>query len=184
MQSKTALRKTILTGTWKTFVLILSLLIPTQLFAADFTATSLADYGNVSVMEVSGSYDSKNPDGTVNSVPRKAIATEFFRTHKDEYDFLVVFSNFDFPMPDDGHAKAFYMGVKNDTQNIGITEFNFSQAFGSTNEKLQGMVDMGNLRSLATDPMDPKFNETLYILSHEMMHRWSSCQVQEYRRKR
>jgi hypothetical protein len=161
-------------GTWITFVLIMCLFIPTRIFAADFTATSLADYGNVSIMEVAGGYDAKNPDGTVNSGPRKAIATEFFRTHKDEYDFLVVFSNFDFPMPDDGHAKAFYLGVKNDTRNIGITEFNYAQAFGSTNEKLQGMIDMGNLGGLATDPMDPKFNETLYILSHELMHRWGA----------
>jgi hypothetical protein len=157
-----------------TLMTMLWLVIPTQTNAQVFTATSLADYGNVSVMEVSGGYDAKNPDGTVNSGPRKAIATEFFRTHKDEYDFLVVFSNFDFPMPDDGHAKAFYLGVKNDTHNIGITEFNYAQAFGSTNEKLQGMVDMGNLRSLATDPMDPKFNETLYLLSHELMHRWGA----------
>jgi Tol biopolymer transport system component/flagellar hook assembly protein FlgD/subtilase family serine protease len=155
-------------------VVILSLFPSVPASAQVFTATSLADYGNVSVMVVTGSYDAKNPDGTVNSAPRKAIATEFFRTHKDEYDFLVVFSNFDFPMPDDGHAKAFYMGVKNDTRNIGITPFNYAQEFGSTNDRLQGMVDMGNLRSLASDPMDPKFNETLYVLSHEMMHRWGA----------
>jgi hypothetical protein len=150
------------------------LFISADASAQEFTAASLADYGNVTVMEVSGGYDAKNPDGSVNSGPRQAIASEFFRTHKDEYDFLVVFSNFDFPMPDDGHAKAFYMGVKNDTRNIGIDAFNFTQAFGSTNDRLQGMIDMGNLRSLATDPMDPKFNETLYLLSHELMHRWGA----------
>jgi hypothetical protein len=155
-------------------VMILSFLLSVPAAAQEFNATSLADYGNVTVMEVSGGYDAKNPDGSVNSGPRKAIAGEFFRTHKDEYDFLVVFSNFDFPMPDDGHAKAFYLGVKNDTRNIGINAFNFAQDFGSTNDRLQGMIDMGNLSGLVTDPMDPKFNETLYLLSHEMLHRWAS----------
>jgi subtilase family serine protease len=155
-------------------VIILSFLLSVPAAAQEFSAASLADYGNVTVMEVSGGYDAKNPDGSVNSGPRKAIASEFFRTHKDEYDFIVVFSNFYFPMPDDGHAKAFYLGVKNDTLNIGINAFNYAQEFGSTNDRLQGMVDMGNLGGLVTDPMDPKFNETLYILSHEMMHRWGA----------
>jgi hypothetical protein len=100
-----------LAGTWVTIVLTIFLLIPTRVFAEDFSATSLADYGNVAVMEVTGGYYSKNPDGSVNSGPRKAIAGEFFRTHKDEYDFLVVFSNFDFPMPDDNYARAFYLSV-------------------------------------------------------------------------
>ncbi len=174
MQRKITLRRAILAETWIAFMLIMFFLLPTRIFAADFTAVSLGDYGNATVMEVSGSYDAKNPDGSVNGAPRKAIANEFFRTHKDEYDFLVVFSNFDFLMPADGHAKAFYLGVKNDTQNIGIPAFNYAQGFGSTNDRLQGMVDMGNLGGLATDPMDPKFNESLYFLSHELMHRWGA----------
>ena len=173
MQSKTAHGKSVQAGTWIAFLLIMCFLIPTRLFAAEFTATSLADYGNVSVMEVSGVYDAKNPDGTVNSAPRQAIATEFFRTHKDEYDFLVVFTNFDFAMPDDGKARGFFEGVKNDTQGIGSNLFDNTSFYGSSG-RLQGTIDMGNLAKLVSDPMDPKFNETLYILSHEMMHRWGS----------
>jgi len=35
-------------------------------------------------------------------------------------------------------------------------------------------IDMGNLSNLVTDPLDTKFEETLYILSHEIMHRWGA----------
>ncbi|MEW6110166.1 MAG: hypothetical protein AB1632_13530 [Nitrospirota bacterium] len=73
-------------------VLVLSLLIPALASAADFIVRNIGDYGNVSVMEVNGNYDAKNPDGTINSVPRQAIANEFFKTHKDGYDFLIIFS--------------------------------------------------------------------------------------------
>ena len=57
-------------------------------FSADFSATTLGDHGNVTVMEVTGNYDANNPDGSFNADPRKAIAKEFYRLHKDEYDFL------------------------------------------------------------------------------------------------
>ncbi|HEY6011349.1 MAG TPA: hypothetical protein VIX18_07770, partial [Nitrospirota bacterium] len=141
-------------------------------FAQEFTATSLGDYGNVTVVEVTGDYRAKNADGSVNSAPREVIAREFFKTHKDEYDFVVIFTNFNFPMPDDGQAKAFYLGVMNDTLGLGKEPFNNSFAFGSA--RLQGVIDMGNLTTIASDPLDPRFNETLYILSHELMHRWGA----------
>lgn len=111
--------------------------------AQEFTATTIGDYGNATVMEVTGNYDAKNPDGTLNSEPRQAITKEFLRTHKDEYDFLVIFSNFDFQMPET-EVKAFYLHVKNDTQGIGKQPFDYSTFFGS-NGKLQGIIDMGNI---------------------------------------
>jgi hypothetical protein len=162
-----------LAGTWTAFTAIVCLCIPAGIFAADFTAKSLGDYGNVTVMETTGNYDSKNPDGSVNSVPRETLSKEFFKTHKDEYDFLVIFSNFSFAMPEDGKASAFYMGVKNDTQGLGLPVTDNSSPYGSSG-KLQGMIDMGNLAQIATDPLDPKFADTLYTLSHETMHRWGA----------
>lgn len=123
-------------------------------------------------MEVTGDYDAKNPDGTLNSEPRQIIAKEFFKTHKDEYDFVVIFSNFDFQMPD-ATSKAFYLHVKNDIQGIGRQPFDYSSLFGS-NGKLQGVIDMGNAATIVADPLDPKFEETLSILAHEQMHRWGA----------
>ncbi len=90
----------------------------TAILSKIFSATTLGDYGNVTVMEITGNYDAKNPDGSLNIVPRQEIAREFFRLHPDEYDFIIVFSNFSYAMPDPA-ARGFYLEVKNDTQGIG-----------------------------------------------------------------
>jgi hypothetical protein len=136
-----------------------------------FTAETIGDYGNVTVMEVSGNYDEMTPDGKINSLPRELIAQEFYRTHKDEYDFLTIFSTFDFKLQSE--AVAFYLGVKNDTSGIGSRIYDNGYLYGSGG-KLQGTVDMGNITKLASSPLDPKFEFSLDILGHEMLHRWSS----------
>ena len=140
--------------------------------AQEFTARTIGDFGNITVMQVTGNYDAKNPDGSINAIPRQEIAKEFLRLHKDEYDFLVLFSNFSFQMPD-LETKAFYHPVKNDIHGIGLEIFDYSSLYGS-NGKLQGTIDMGNIANLVTDPLDPNFEETLSILSHEQMHRWGA----------
>ncbi|MFZ3137175.1 MAG: FG-GAP-like repeat-containing protein [Thermodesulfovibrionales bacterium] len=140
--------------------------------ATNFTVTTIGDYGNLTVMAVSGNYDAKNPDGSINSLPRQEIAKEFLKNHSDQYDFFVIFSNFDFSMPDTS-AKAFYLEVKNDTQGIGKSIVDNSTSFGSIG-KLQGTIDMGNFYNLTTNPVDPKFEETISILAHEQLHRWGA----------
>ena len=97
------------------------------------------------------------PDGTINDLPRQEIAKEFLRLHKDEYDFLVIFSNFDFELPE-AEAKAFYLEVKNDTQGIGKELFDDTAQFGSDG-KLQGIIDMGNNSELAAIALDPEFKD-------------------------
>lgn len=136
-----------------------------------FTAETIGDFGNVTVMEVSGNYDEMTPEGKINSMPRELIAQEFYRTHKDEYDFLTIFSTFDFKI--EREAVAFYLGVKNDTLGIGSQIFDNGHFYGSGG-KLQGTVDMGNIAKLASSPLDPGFEFSLDILGHEMLHRWSS----------
>jgi hypothetical protein len=138
---------------------------------AKFGAKFVGDFGNVAVMEVKGNYDSNNPDGTINYLPRQEIAKEFIKNHADDYDFMIIFSNFDFAMPE-AEAKAFYLGVKNDVQGIGKSIFDESASFGSN--KLQGMIDMGNISSKVSDPSDPRFEDTLATLAHEQMHRWGA----------
>jgi subtilase family serine protease/Tol biopolymer transport system component/flagellar hook assembly protein FlgD/fibronectin type 3 domain-containing protein len=159
------------------FSVALSLFFSTFLIAPlshaqDFTARHLGDYGNVTVMESSGFYDARNPDGTNNVAPRQTITTEFFKTHKDEYDFIVIFSNFDFKMPE-SEARAFYSSIKNDVRGIGQQIFDNSALYGS-NGKLQGTIDMGNIANNVSDPLNPAFERTLDTLAHEMLHRWGS----------
>ena len=137
-----------------------------------FSARTLGDYGNVTVMEITGNYDAKNPDGSLNILPRQEIAKELLRLHPDEYDFLIIFSNFTYSMPD-SQAKGFYLEVKNDIQGIGKPVFDNATFFGS-NGKLQGIIDMGNTVTLITDPRDPNFEDTINTLVHEQMHRWGA----------
>ena len=150
-------------------LMMLSLFSP--IYAADFTAKTLGDYGNVTVMEVNGIYDAKLPDESSNVEPRQLISQEFFKTHKDEYDFLVIFTSFPFAMPTD--AVAFYQGVKNDVHGIGQHLFDNSALYGS-NGKLQGTIDMGSMDGIWTDPLDKYFDFTLGTIAHEMLHRWAA----------
>jgi Tol biopolymer transport system component/subtilase family serine protease/flagellar hook assembly protein FlgD len=154
------------------FIISLSIFTASFSSAEEFTAATVSDYGNVTVMEVSGNYDAKNPDGSLNSRPREIIAKEFYRLHKDEYDFLVIFSNFDFLMPE-SETKGLYHEVRNDTSGIGLPLFDNSSRYGS-NGRLQGIIDMGNVLRHATNTLDPRFEGTLSVLSHELTHRWGA----------
>lgn len=135
-----------------------------------FETTTVGDFGNVTVMEIAGSYDSIKPDGTISEVPRQEISREFIRLHGDIYDFLVIFTTFPFAMPNT-EAGGFYIGAKNDTQGIGEPIFDNTALFGS-NGKLQGTVDLGNIGNVVNDPLDTTFEATLNVLSHEIAHRW------------
>ena len=153
-------------------ILIASVITPqTQAGAQDVSARFMADYGNVTVMEVTGNFDEYTSNGTPNTAPRQAIAKEFFRTHKDEYDFVTIFTNFDFTMKP--NAVAFYSQIKNDVHGIGQQIYDNSALYGS-NGKLQGTIDMGNLLKLANNPLDPKFDFTTDIMIHENLHRWGA----------
>ena len=156
--------------------LIISLclvLIPPS--ADAFTANSLGDFNNVAVMEVSGDYDALI-DGVWNHEPRKALAREFYRTHGDDYDFLVIFTNFDFNLPEIG-AAAYFTPVQNQVQGIGLEQFDYSSGYsadGQPLERLQGTIDMANLSGYVSDPTNPGFETTLKILAHELSHRWGA----------
>ncbi|HEX5057349.1 MAG TPA: CARDB domain-containing protein [Gammaproteobacteria bacterium] len=133
-----------------------------------FSATHREDRGAISVIEFAGNYD-KSVNNQPNAEPRAVISKEFLRTHPDNYDFLVVFSTFEFST---GDALAFHWGVQNKVKGIGLPEYNLSGLFGS-NGKLQGFIDMAALSRYVTDPVNPEFETVLSVLGHEVMHQWS-----------
>ncbi|PLX82880.1 MAG: hypothetical protein C0614_05850, partial [Desulfuromonas sp.] len=140
-----------------------------------FTVDTLEVHDDVTVLEVSCLYDSMVND-QVDNTPQREVAKEFIRTHGDQHDFLVVFTNFDFLMPSPS-ARAFFTPVRNDVDGIGIPRFDYSPAFSPTGtplDRLQGVIDMANLNSHQLQPTDPGFEETLQILTHELMHRWGA----------
>ncbi len=138
----------------------------------DFIAATVADIGNSAVIEVAGGFDTTNPDSSINSAPRQKVAQEYYKTHNDNIDFLVIFSTFDYAMPDQD-TQGVYMSVKNDTLGINQTIFDNSAYYGS-NSKLQGTIDMGNVSTLAVNPYSEQLNQTLTVLSHEFAHRFGA----------
>ena len=135
----------------------------------DALAQAVGDQDHLSVIEVTGDYD-QYYQGEVNALPRALVAREFYSHHPDHYDFLVVFSTFEL---DTGDAVAFHLGVRNDVQGIGLPLFDESDLFGSDG-RLQGYIDMASLARYATDPLDPAFEETLAVATHEIFHQWGA----------
>jgi subtilase family serine protease/Tol biopolymer transport system component len=138
---------------------------------------TLEDRQHVAVMAFGGVYD-RQPEANLahELAVRQAIAREFFQTHTDDYDFLVVFSQFDYQLGNDPEGLEVggrYYGVKNDVAGIGVDLFDRSPDFGS-NGRLQGYIDMGPLARLETDPTSPAFERTLSTLAHEVAHRWAA----------
>lgn len=135
-----------------------------------FQATLQRVSSNVAVIELAGGYNRDAPNGQLNIEPRGVVAREFYRHHADKYDFIVVFSKFEF---NSGDAKAFYIGVRNDTLGLGMAPYDNSAYFGS-NAKLQGYIDMAALGRYQLNPNDSRFEETMRVLSHELLHRWAA----------
>lgn len=132
---------------------------------ADFSAQTLKNLSDITVMEVQGDFDVASLNSVDCSLTRAAITKEFYKTHPDSYDFIVIFSNFNFQMP------VFTAGGKQHTALAFYSPVN--SAYGSKG-RLQGTIDMGNVLSLASDPMAPAFTETMNTLSHELLHRWAA----------
>lgn len=127
-------------------------------------ARFIRDENGVSIIEFAGSYDK----GLRN--PRETIAKEFYRTHADVYDFLVVFSSFEFPTAD---ALAFYNSVRNDTQGIGRELMDNSRLYGSQGV-LQGYVDMAATTRWSSETSNGDYETLLSVFAHELQHRWGS----------
>lgn len=158
------------------FLFIITLVLFPARPGAAFEARSLGDFDNVAVMEVTGNYDVIDGYGRTNLEPRRTIAKEFYRTHSDDYDFLVIFTNFDIRMLSP-QTRAVFLPAKNDVRGIGLELYNYTSGYTPTGYRLaslQGTIDMGNVAGHVLEPVEPEFDDTLQILTHEMMHRWGA----------
>ena len=132
-------------------------------------ARFLRDDKGVSIIEFSGNYGIGLP------APAETVGKEFFRTHADVYDFLVVFSSFEYPTTsaEGENALAFHRGVRNDTQGIGLKPFDHSQAYGSKGV-LQSYIDMAATSRWTSATSSADYESMLSTFAHEMQHRWAS----------
>jgi hypothetical protein len=69
------------------------------------------------------------------------LSQEFYRTHSDLYDFLVVFTDFTVDL---GNAFAFNAGIKNQTSGLGLPLYDFTPFTGSGGE-LESFVMMNRI---------------------------------------
>ncbi len=135
-----------------------------------YSARFVRDQGNIAIIELSGNYDRDLPDGTFNQEPRAVIAREFYRSHPDAYDMLVVFTGF--PVVT-GEAFAFHHRVSNQVHGIGIPPLDSTAAYGSKG-KLLGMIDMADLARHKTDSMNKGFDFSLQTFAHEFLHQFAA----------
>lgn len=138
------------------------------------------DVGSIAVIEHDGSnYDRDTPDGVPNYAARVPVARRFYQTHGDFYDFVVVFTNFEFQTGGaTGDAQAFYNLVRNDVRGIGRVVADNGALFGSPG-RLKGYIDMADMgrwrrpgSTYSLRPGDPGFLVTLNVLAHEVAHQW------------
>jgi len=96
------------------------------------------------------------------------LIDEFHRTHSQDFDFIVIFTDFEYDHP----GFAFFQHIKNQITGIGLEEFDSSSSFGSP--KVEGFLLMGFINNYPND-VNTVFlgeNDTLSIMGQENGHRW------------
>ena len=133
-------------------------------------ARFIRDEKSVSIVEFSGNYDRGL------NKPRETIAKEFYRTHADVYDFLVVYTSFQFPMGNEKageESRAFHAGIRNDVSGIGLAQFDNSSLYGSQGV-LQSYIDMSYAGGWSSSSANADYESMLSTFSHELQHRWGT----------
>ena len=108
------------------------------------------------------------------------VAREFYRTHSDDFDSLILFTNFESNLDLVG-VLAFAINVQNDVLGIGnpnrgeiFPQFDHTAAYGSQGN-LKSFLTMKNLKVWEDDPLENTFGpatSTLSVLAHEFGHTW------------
>ena len=108
------------------------------------------------------------------------VAREFYRTHNDDFDSLILFTNFESNLDLVG-VLAFAINVQNDVLGIGnpnrseiFPQFDHTAEYGSQG-RLRSFLTMKNLKVWEDDPLENTFGpatSTLSVLAHEFGHTW------------
>ena len=108
------------------------------------------------------------------------VAREFYRTHNDDFDSLILFTNFESNLDLVG-VLAFAINVQNDILGIGnpnrseiFPQFDHTAEYGSQGN-LRSFLTMKNLKVWEDDPLENTFGpatSTLSVLAHEFGHTW------------
>lgn len=107
----------------------------------------------------------------VTDVHNEVINT-FYDNNPDDFDFLMVFTNFTIPSEHDTNEIARFIEVTNKLEGIGKGNSSRAQAYGSDG-KLKGIIMMGNINKYNTSDQSG-LNQVLNVVNHEILHNWAS----------
>ena len=100
-----------------------------------------------------------------------AVSKNFYKTHPDSYDQLVMYTNFPWELGNNDFA--FEQNIKNEVRGIGLGLLDATNQFGSSGN-LESVLAMNQLAAYPDDP-DRIFlgtNSSIDLLAHETGHRW------------
>ena len=106
------------------------------------------------------------------SLDEASVAAAFYQRFVDDYDQLVMFT--DFGVRANDGAIAYHITVKNEVRGIGKSVYNGSRFFSSSG-RLAGFVNMGGEVQYDSNVTKPDFWKTYSatdILAHEIGHQW------------
>lgn len=106
------------------------------------------------------------------TLDESAVAGFFYENFADDYDQLVMFTDFGQRASED--AFAYHLTVKNEVKGIGSARYDGSRFFGSRG-RLGGFVNMGGMSQYSSNLQSISFLRVysgLDILAHELGHQW------------
>ncbi len=103
---------------------------------------------------------------------RATAAKAFYATHRDAYDFLILFPTFpiDLSRQSPGEVLGTHWPVRNDVSGIGIERFDLGSEFGSS-ARLKAVIDV---HSLVPGVQQGGFDAAVATVAHEIAHQWAA----------
>ena len=123
----------------------------------------------VTVMLDDGYLTTKRNDGTIEV--KNEVVNTFYDTNADDFDFLIVWTNFKVPS-ENTNEMASFIGVTNKLEGINRASLDRSTIYGSGG-KLKGIIMMGNINKYQIDT-PTGLNQALNYVLHEILHQWSA----------
>jgi hypothetical protein len=101
-----------------------------------------------------------------NRINLKGIAQQYYKNFKDDRDFLLVFSQGKRVLKN--NLQAYFTGVKNNIEGIGLDTFDRTDKFGSKG-RLQGMAFLNGTAHWTNSSLN-YYAKGVFV--HELGHRW------------
>jgi uncharacterized protein (TIGR03437 family) len=134
-------------------------------------STTLVDF----TLNPTGNYSAAVAErfGNTQAIDIVTVAQQFYQTHEDAYDYLVIYNNMDIPaMPG---AVAYESTVRSSGTGYGSPVQDSGQEYGSAS-RLQSLMNLGPLSQYPLNPVGivnarvPSGDTPLTILAHEAGH--------------